>query len=170
VFSEYGFAGATVRAIAERAGADPSMIYHWFGGKRALFAATVDPPFDAVATIDEALAGDPATVGHRAVQAFLRAWDEHRERFTAIIRYVCTQPAAAAELRKRVTTEIAQAIARHLEVDRPRLRASWCVSHLAGLAMARYVLELDSLGDAEVDHAVAVAAPTMQRYLTGQLD
>ena len=32
-FTERGFDGATVRAIAQRAGVDAAMVNHWFGGK-----------------------------------------------------------------------------------------------------------------------------------------
>ena len=38
-FAERGYDGATVRVIAERAGVDPAMVNHWFGGKETLFTA-----------------------------------------------------------------------------------------------------------------------------------
>jgi AcrR family transcriptional regulator len=43
-FAERGYEGATVRRIAERAGVDAAMVNHWFGGKEALFAASIDLP------------------------------------------------------------------------------------------------------------------------------
>ncbi len=45
-FAERGFDGATVRVIADRAGVDPAMVNHWFGGKEALFTAALDLPID----------------------------------------------------------------------------------------------------------------------------
>ena len=45
-FAERGYEGATVRVIAERAGVDPAMVNHWFGGKEALFTAALDMPLD----------------------------------------------------------------------------------------------------------------------------
>jgi len=47
VFTEQGFDGATVRAIAARAEVDPAMVNHWFGGKQGLFAAAVRAARDA---------------------------------------------------------------------------------------------------------------------------
>src|SRR3954451_17319249 len=47
VFAENGYDGATVRAIATRAGVDAAMVNHWFGGKEGLFAqAVLKLPFD----------------------------------------------------------------------------------------------------------------------------
>ena len=45
-FAERGYDGATVRAIADRAGVDPAMVNHWFGGKEALFTAALELPVD----------------------------------------------------------------------------------------------------------------------------
>ena len=41
-FARSGFAGATVRAIAQDADIDPSMVMRYFGDKRGLFAAVVE--------------------------------------------------------------------------------------------------------------------------------
>ena len=43
-FAERGYDGATVRVIADRAGVDPAMVNHWFGGKEALFTAALRHP------------------------------------------------------------------------------------------------------------------------------
>src|SRR5205823_11565892 len=66
VFSESGYEGATVRAIAARAGVDAAMVNHWFGGKEALFAQVVlklpVDPGDVVATL---LEGEVDDLGER---------------------------------------------------------------------------------------------------------
>ncbi len=41
LFNEKGYAGATVRAIGERAGADPALIARYFGNKEGLYLATL---------------------------------------------------------------------------------------------------------------------------------
>ena len=43
-------------------------------------------------------------------------------------------------------------------------------SQLIGLAMARYVLELPPLAGAGTEEVVRLVAPTIQRYLTGELE
>ena len=60
-FAERGFDGATVRVIADRAGVDPAMVNHWFGGKEALFTAALDLPIDPSTLVAEVVPGDPST-------------------------------------------------------------------------------------------------------------
>src|SRR3954464_2966172 len=75
VFAERGYEGATVRAIAERAGVDPAMVNHFFGGKEGLFIASLDLPFDAGALINDVVPGDPDRIAERIVPRFLQLWD-----------------------------------------------------------------------------------------------
>src|SRR5690349_5666083 len=47
-FAEYGFAGARIDRIAERAGANKRLLYVYFGDKNQLFDAVVQEQTDAV--------------------------------------------------------------------------------------------------------------------------
>ena len=42
-------------------------------------------------------------------------------------------------------------------------------SQMIGLIMVRYVLKVEPVASMSVDQTVAVLAPTIQRYLTGDL-
>ena len=53
--------------------------------------------------------------------------------------------------------------------DRPRLRADLVAAQLIGLGTARYVIGLESLAGTSSETVVACVAPTLQRYLTGEL-
>jgi AcrR family transcriptional regulator len=46
VFAERGFAGATTREIADRAGASEVLIFRYFGNKAAMFDEVIVAPFD----------------------------------------------------------------------------------------------------------------------------
>ena len=46
VFAERGFAGATTREIADRAGASEVLIFRYFGSKATLFEEIIVAPFD----------------------------------------------------------------------------------------------------------------------------
>jgi len=48
-------------------------------------------------------------------------------------------------------------------------RAALVASQVVGLAFARYVLRLEPLASASADELVPLLAPTLQRYLTGEL-
>ncbi|MEK6439743.1 TetR/AcrR family transcriptional regulator [Pseudonocardia sp. T1-2H] len=74
-FAERGYEGATVRRIADRAGVDAAMVNHWFGGKDALFTASLDLPVDPEAIMAQVLPGDPEQIGERIVAMFLQVWD-----------------------------------------------------------------------------------------------
>ena len=50
-----------------------------------------------------------------------------------------------------------------------QFRAALVASQVLGLALTRYVLELDPLVRADVDELAAAIGPTLERYLTGQV-
>ena len=71
-FTERGFDGATVRTIAQRAGMDPAMVNHWFGGKDALFVAALQLPVDPEDIIRRVLDGPAVLVFQRPRTLFVR--------------------------------------------------------------------------------------------------
>ncbi len=89
-FSANGFEGASVRAVARRAEVDPALVRHYFGGKEALFAASLELPFDPSSILGTVVEGGPDGIGERLVRAFCGLWDppEHRERLVAVLRTI----------------------------------------------------------------------------------
>lgn len=169
VFAEQGFAGATVRTIATRAGVDPAMVNHWFGGKRGLFLAAIQAPFDPTELVEQAISDDPDTVAERIVRSFVTAWDAHRSRFKALVQSVTSQDTAAAAMREFVIDVVIRRVTTTIGADQIEWRISLCASQLVGLGLARYVLRLEPMASADVETVVATVAPTLQRYLTGPI-
>jgi AcrR family transcriptional regulator len=172
VFAEQGFSGATVRTIAARAGVDAAMVNHWFGGKQGLFAATINLP--AAEELPEIVArilddSTPDQVAERVIGAFVTVWDASEGQFAALVRSVSSQEAAASMMRDFLTTQVLGQITARLGVDRPKLRATLAASQMIGLGMVRYVLLLEPLASAPVAAVVAAVAPTLDRYLTGEI-
>ena len=169
-FAEHGYEGATVRGIAARAGVDPAMVNHWFGGKEALFTAALEIPFDPEQVLPELLDGDPGRIGERVVRRFVGLWDATGGApLAALVRSVAGHEAAARMLREFVTRVLLVRLA-EVAPDRPELRATLVGSQLIGLGMARYVVRIEPLASAPAEEVVAAVAPTVQRYLTGSLD
>jgi AcrR family transcriptional regulator len=167
VFAEQGFQGATVRAIAARAGVDAAMVNHWFGGKRALFAAIVELPFDPGEMLDKALEGPPETLAERVIHTFVHMWDTYDGRFAALMLSIASQELAAGAMAEFFTRTILTRITTVTGQDRPELRASLSATQIVGLGVVRYVLKLEPLASADIDTVVATIAPSLQRYLTG---
>ncbi|MCW0214893.1 MAG: TetR family transcriptional regulator [Pseudonocardia sp.] len=170
-FAERGYEGATVRRIAEVAGVDAAMVNHWFGGKDALFTASLDLPLDPEALLALVLPGDPERLGERITAMFLQVWDgAGGGPLVAMIRSVATHPDAARMMREFVSRVILDRFVGAVAPDRPDERAALCATQILGLGMVRYVLRLEPLASAEHAEVVAAIAPTVQRYLTGPLD
>ncbi|WP_277681411.1 TetR family transcriptional regulator [Saccharomonospora azurea] len=172
VFAEHGYHRATVRAIATRAGVDPAMVNHWFGGKDGLFAqAVLHMPFDVRAVVEDVTADGPDRLGENIVRGFVTPWDgAGGPVFTALVRSVTTHDEARSALRDVLLTKLFTAITATAGSDRPDLRASLCATQVIGLGIARYVMEVEPVASADLDTLVAMIAPTLQRYLTGDLD
>jgi AcrR family transcriptional regulator len=171
VFSQSGYEGATVRAIAARAGVDAAMVNHWFGGKDSLFAqAVLQLPFDPQEVVQTLLEGELETLGERIVRRFVSVWDSSDGgMFPALVRSLASHDQAAIGLRDFLIENILDRIMARIEADHPRLRATLCASQLIGIGMVRYVARFEPLGSADAETVVAAVAPTLQRYLTGDL-
>jgi AcrR family transcriptional regulator len=171
VFSESGYEGATVRAIAARAGVDAAMVNHWFGGKDSLFAqAVLEFPIDPQKVVELLVEGDAGTLGERIVRRFVTIWDSTAGgTFPALIRSLASHDQAAVGLRDFLLENILSRVTTLIEADHPQMRATLCASQLIGIGMARYVAEFEPLCSADVETVVAAVAPTLQRYLTGDL-
>ena len=169
VFAEQGYQGATVRAIAARAGVDAAMVNHWFGGKQGLFTAIVELPFDPMELLDQILAGDRETLAERLIRTFVPLWDAHEGGFTAVLLSIANQD-LAAQMGEFFVTTVFGRLAESIGVDQPEVRAGLCASQVLGLGLVRYVLKLEPVASADVDTVVTMVGPNLQRYLTGNLD
>ena len=170
-FAERGLSGTSVRAVAARAGVDPALVHHYFGTKSGLFAAAMELPLDPAAVVPVLLEPGLDGLGERLVRFFLRVWDEPgpRARIQAILRSALTEEAAAALLREFVTREVLGRVAAAIDADDAPLRASLAGTQLVGLGLLRYIVRVEPLASADADTVVAAIAPTLQRYLTGEL-
>jgi AcrR family transcriptional regulator len=171
-FATQGYDATSVRGVARRAGVDPALVHHYFGGKAALFAAVMDIPQDPATLIERVVEGPPAEVGERLVRAFLTLWDtaDGQERFSALIRSAVTHDEATRVLREFLTREVfgrvVDAMAAHGEPrEALELRAGLAASQMIGLALMRYIVRFPAVVGASHDDLVAQLAPTLQRYL-----
>ncbi len=166
-FGEAGYDGATIRAIAGRAGVDSALVHHHFGTKADLFGAIIDAPMRPDLALPEILAGPRDDVGPRIVRYVLEAWEqpEVRRRGVALLRTAIGNKLTTPLLAGFLSRELVGRIAHLLAVPDADLRATLAASQVAGILIARYVLRLPALAEASVDDIVARVGPTLQRYL-----
>jgi AcrR family transcriptional regulator len=174
-FGDRGYDGASIRQIATGAGVDPALVHHYFRTKEQLFLAVVQPPVDVADTFPKIFSGDIDGLGERLVRTFLGVWEGPvtGQAFRSLLRGAVSHPLTARLMREFFTTQVVRRASRALEGVVPAeeipTRASFVASQLFGLATTRYILELDPLAGLPVEEVVQVVAPTLQRYLTGDL-
>ena len=135
-FAERGYEGATVRRIAERAGVDAAMVNHWFGGKEALFIASLDLPVAPAEILAQVMPGDPEQLAERASSGgSCEVWDATGGGpLAALLQSVAGHDDAARMLREFITEQPGRSDRRdRRRRTRPALRAGLCGSQLVGL-------------------------------------
>lgn len=170
-FGEAGFDGATIRAIAARAGVDPALVHHYFGSKQQLFVAAMELPVDLDTAVPALLAGPRDELGERVVAYVLGLWSAPaiRPLMLGVIRSASSDPVAAGMLRRLLDEGPFAAIAHAIEPPDADVRATLVGTQLVGLAMARYVVGTEPLASLPDEAIVRAVGPTIQRYLVGDL-
>lgn len=148
-------------------------MHHYFGSKDKLFLAAVDAPADPDDLLPEVLAADRAVLGAAVVRMALHVWDgPARPAGLALIRSAVSNEWTAKLLREFLVSKVLRKVVGSLGLDPDvrAARASLVASQLIGMVMARYVLRLEPLASASPESIVAAIGPTVQRYLTGDVE
>ena len=165
MFAKHGYEGTTVRAIAELASIDPSMIIRYFGGKDGLFslASKVDIGLPA---IDSAA---PVPVGELLVGHFLDLWEGSGKDMGLVIllRAAATNEEAAERIRTIFREQILPAAARLGDPSTAEVRAGLVVSQLFGLALCRYILAIPPVAAMSREEILEYLAPVVELHLFG---
>ncbi len=150
---------------------DAALVAYFFGSKRELFDEVVSPSSDSPALVARLLDGDPRRVGERLARLVIEALDEtdRRERILGTIRTAAVEAETARMVGEKFITELLEPVVSQLAVGQAPLRAALVMSQILGLAVARHVLGLEDLTSVSQDELVAALAPTLQRYLVGDI-
>lgn len=170
LFAERGFARTSVRAVAAQAGVDPSLVHHYFGSKDDLLLASLEMPVDPRELMVPVVAAGADAAGEGLLRAFLGAWDDPALQpvlLGALRRLL--EPGGESLLTEGFVPGVLLPLGRALGIDRPELRMPLLASQVLGLILSRYVLRLEPVCSLSADAVVAAYAPTLQRYLTGDV-
>lgn len=170
-FATEGYEKTTLRAIANDARVDPSMVLYLFGSKEELFRESLrlilDPDVLIAALTGEA--DDDPDIGTRMVHAYLRIWEnpETAASMRAMLQSATSNADAQDAFRGFMQNYVLTAVSGVLGGgEQARLRAMLAASNLVGTAMLRYIIQVPPLATLSADEVVALIAPTVTRYLT----
>ncbi len=171
LFGERGFEGTTIRSVAAAAAVDPALVHHYFGSKQRLFVAAMEIPVDFDEAVRSVVPGPPERLGERFVLFVLHLWEAPAMRalMLGLIRSATSDPVAASMLRRVLEEGPFMALARAIDLPDARLRATLVGTHVVGLALARYVVEVEPIASATPEEVARLVGPTLQRYLTADL-
>ncbi|OMQ15203.1 TetR family transcriptional regulator, partial [Modestobacter sp. VKM Ac-2676] len=130
-------------------------------------------PADPAELLPEVLAGETAELGANVVRMLLRVWDgPARARGLALVRSAVSNEWTARLLREFLTVQVLRRVLGTLDLPpaEAEARGALVASQLVGLVVTRYVLRVEPLASAPAEELVAAIGPTVQRYLTGDID
>ncbi|WP_109505636.1 TetR family transcriptional regulator [Nocardioides speluncae] len=169
-FAEKGFSGTTIRGVAAAAGVDPALVHHYFGTKDDLFVAALALPVDPRAVLAPVVALGADGAAERLLRVFLSVWDDPDLRLPLLaVARTIFEPSGQALFRDGFLKVVLGPVGVGLGIDEPERRMPLVASQVIGLILLRYVLEVEPLASMDADLVVATYAPTLQRYLTGEL-
>ncbi|MDC8996886.1 TetR family transcriptional regulator [Mycobacterium marinum] len=171
LFALNGLDRTSVRSVAAAAGVDAALVHHYYGTKQQLFAAAIQIPIDPTLVLEQIVETPVDELGLKLPSVLLPLWDS--ELGTGLIATLRALMAgtesnlARSFLQEVVTSEVGS------RVDSPtgtgRIRAQFVASQLLGVVMARHIVKIEPFASLPADQVAQAIAPTLQRYLTGEL-
>ncbi|KIA59859.1 TetR family transcriptional regulator [Nocardia vulneris] len=170
-FAEAGFDKTSIRAVASDAGVDPALVHHYFGTKQELFGAVVQLPVNPEHTLTAVDAAPIDRLGETILRAVLAVWDSPAGAgVVAMVRSIIA--GGDTSLARSFILEVVLERVR-LRIATPdddgRLRVALVGSQMIGLLMARKIVGIEPMASAPAEDLITAIAPTLQRYLTGEV-
>ena len=140
LFAASGFAATSMRAIAARAGVDPSLVHHYFDSKADLFVSALQVRVDPRQALLPVVEAGPDGAGERLLRVLLTVWgdEESRTPLLGLVRGIL-EPAGATLVRDALFGLVLGPVGHGLGIDQPERRMALVASQLAGIILLRYV-------------------------------
>lgn len=170
-FAETGWAGTTIRSVARAADVDPALVYHYFGSKEGLLDAATTPEPRFLERVAATWTVQEPDLGRALVEALLANWadPEIRSFLRAVLQTAAHEPTTREKLRLVVERSLIGVSRFGTDDDDRLLRSGLISSQLMGFALMRYVWEIEPVASMSDAQAIAALAPTLQRYVDGDL-
>ena len=129
MFTESGFSGTSVRAIAASVGIDPALVIRYFGSKERLFQETVQMP----SFLEQALVGPVGTLGERIVAVLFAGDFEARLNIFSALMRASDSDSTRKKIQQASETSFIKPLVELLEGPDARLRARLIGAQINGL-------------------------------------
>lgn len=170
LFASHSFDSVSTRAIAKQADVDAALIHHYFGSKEGLFQAVLEHSVEAQQAATQVLTLPMNQWGRELARSMERVWSSPAApALKAVVRRALAS--SHSPLQGYATRMLLDPLTRRLDLPEAeaRLRASLVGSQLVGMIVARHIVGVDPLASLTSAEVIDLLAPTLQRYLTGEL-
>lgn len=163
LFGSVGYGRTTIRAVAQRANIDPSMVIRYFGSKQRLFSDAAE--FDL--RLPDLSLAPRERVGSVLAGHFIDRW-EADDALVILLRTSVTDDTVADRMRSIFTSQLLPIAEKlHDDQDEAARRASLAASQVLGIALSLYILKFPPLAAMDREEIIEWIGPTLQRYLVG---
>lgn len=170
-FAEVGFSAASVKSIATMAGVDSALVHHYFGTKHDLFVEVISLPVDPAVVLAPLAEAPLDELGEAIIRTIVGLWDSPAG-VGVLAAFRAVVAGGDESLLRTFLVDVAlRGVRDRIDdaVGDGATRISLVASQMAGLLMARKILLLEPLASMSLDDVAGFVAPTIQRYLTGDL-
>src|ERR1700742_3519096 len=152
-FSEQGWAGTTIRAVARAADVDPALVYPSFGSKEGLLDAATNPPQKWLESIAKVWTTPIDQLRAALITLLLASWgdDEIGPTLRAILQTAAHEQSTREKLRRVVEGSLI-GVSELGSDERDRLvRSGLISSQMMGFALVRYVWKIEPVASMSND-------------------
>lgn len=174
-FSDGGYDGTSIRQIADAAGVDPALVHHYFGTKEELFTASVEFPAEPASLVARIVEGPIESIGYRVADTFISTWDNTTSgpALEALLRRVLSNRQVTKLMKEffavQIVRQVGPVLADAVDPASIPARAALTMSQLFGVAVVRHLIKMEPMASMPRAQLVESIAPSIQRYLTGEL-
>src|SRR4051812_29275896 len=162
-FGERGFARATVREIAARAGVTHGLVLRQFGSKEQLFLAAVPGHRE----LDQVIAGDPETLPDRVARAYVERMEANAavDPLVVLLRSTASDQQAAAKLYSAMEAGSIRAYREVIDGPDVAARVAMLGAQLIGVTVNRYIARTGPLAEMPAPALTAHLARVLRHIL-----
>jgi AcrR family transcriptional regulator len=166
-FAERGYARATIREIAQRAGVTHGLVMRHFSSKEQLFIAAMPGSRD----LENLMPGTPETLPDRIAHAFVDRMEhaDGNDPFIALIRSAASDEHAATNLYLTMRERGIESYRALITGPDAEERVDLLGAYLIGVTFSRYVIKKGPLAEMPAERLVRHLARTLRDILLGDV-